>query len=282
MTTDDQDVRSLESLEKPSNFIMARPGLMGALLLGPFALALLCYTWAFCSQSHKLGSFREFLCLTLKRRERELRGTQNIYFSAFSLLLFDGFTFIFGLVWFILVFCTRVQVVQLIFFFLWLAFRFLSVCQHLITALISILFAYHPSWGHGLRSISKGLNLVPFILIVLSFRVHDNIVIGVDVYNFLLMVGIVVSCCRSTSSPMAKQRQPIGVLALSMYFLVCLPNAVLNCLLAASDYYLTHALYVLLITNFYIVMSALLFCLVLKMEEDDRREPEYECAITSA
>lgn len=265
------------------SLVFSHISLVYVLLFGCFAIALLCYIWAFCSQSHKLPAFKNFLYLSCVRRTRELRGAQNIYYSAFSLLLFDGFTIIFGLVWGILLLCNTVELAFVIFFNIWLAFRHFSQCQHLITALISIVFAYHPSWGDGLRDASKVLNLVPFILIILSFKVHEGILIGVDVTNFLLVVGIVVSLCLSSSSPIANQRTPFGLLSVSFYLVICVPSAVINCLITHSDDNFVLAANVLLFTNFYVIMSALLFRLVLKMEDGNQSDnPQYECAITSA
>lgn len=269
--------------DESSSIAFSHPILVGVLLFGCFIIALLCYIWAFCSQSHKLPAFKDFLYLSCMRRTSELRGAQNIYYAAFSLLLFDGFTLIFGLVWGILMFCGNVNVAFLIFVNIWLAFRFFSQCQHLITALISILFAYHPSWRDGLRGASKVLNLVPFILIILSFKIHDGILIGVDVFNFFLVVGIVVSWCLSTSSPIAHQRTPFGLMSVLFYLIICLPTAVINCMVTHSDHHLVLAVDVLLFTNFYMIMSALLFRMVLKLEDGNQSDNhQYECAISSA
>lgn len=270
------------NFEELPSLTLTHPGLWGSLLFGPFALALLCYIWAFCSQSQSRRAFGEFIVLSLKRRGKDLRGAQNTYNSAFALLLFDGFTVICGLVWGIMMFCDSIELVWLIFLNIWRAFRFLSVCQHLITALISVIFLYHPTWGGGLHSVSKVLYVVPFILVILSFRINDAILIGVDVYNLLLMLVIVVFSCYPSSSSMAKQRKPFLLLSVAMFFLICLPNAVMNCLVATSDDYVLLSSDVLLITNFYIVMDGLMFYLVLRIKEEDRSENQYECAIRSA
>lgn len=270
-----------EELDGSYSFVTSNLSLLGVLLFGPLALALLGYIWAFCSQRHKLPKFREFLVLSLKRRHKDLHGAQNVYYSAFALLLFDGFTIITGLVWGILVFCQNSGLVCLIFCVMWFGFRLCSVFQHLITALISVLFVSRPKYAQGLRTLSEVLDVVPFILVILGFRISEHIFIGVDIYNLLVMVAIVVSCCISATSPMAQQRKPIGLLAAIMFVTVVLPNAIINILMLTSDDYHPQAFDILLFTNFYIAMDAVLFYLVLKIDEDDQSDTQYECAIRS-
>lgn len=258
---------SPEDTDEPYSSILSNPGLVGLLLFGFFAAALLCYIWAFFSQSHKLPAFRRFLILSCLRRTSELRGPQNIYHAAFTLLLCDGFTVILGLFWGILLFLGEVGLTYLTFFNIWYGFRFLSQCQHLITALISIIFVCHPERGDILHTMSEVLDLIPVILVILSFKIDGSILIGVDIYNLLLVLGILVSCCKTTASPMANQGKLIVLLSVSFFLLVCLPNMVLRLLLVDSDRYLVLAVSVLLITNFYVIMSAQLFRLVLKVED---------------
>lgn len=266
--------------EDPLPIAFSHPFLVGSLLFGCLTVAFLCYIWAFCSQRRSLPAFKDFLYLTCMRRTSELRGPQNIYYAAFSLLLFDGLTLIFALVWGALMFVGDTNLVFLIFFNIWLAFRCLSQCQHLITAFVSILFAYHPTWKDGLRAASKILNVVPFIFTVLSFKINDGLLIGVDVYNFLLAVGIVVSWCLSSSSPIANQRTAFGLLSVAFYLMVSLPNAVANCLVTLD--HVIVATDIMLFTNFYMIMSALLFRLVLKLDDGNQSDsPQYECAIRS-
>ena len=139
----------------------------------------------------------------------------------------------------------------------------------MITALVSIVFC-QSQCGGSLLVASKVLVVVPVILVVLSYKINNHILIGLDIYNLFLVLWIPVSCCQATSPAMAKQRRPIVLLSLSFYLFACVPNMVLRCLLVYSDQYIVPAVTVLLITNFYIILSALLFRLVLKMEEDDQ------------
>lgn len=264
--------------DKVQPIIFTNPmALVALLLFGSFIVALLCYIWAFCSQRHKLPAFKDFLHLFYWRRTRELRGAQHIYYTAFFLLLFDGLTLIFGIIFGILMFCGQFDWFFQIFCTIWIDFRTLSQSQHLITALVSILFAYNPLWRGGLLDASKALNLLPILLIILSLKIHDRIIIGVDVYNFFLVVGIIVTWCRSSNSPIANQRMAFGLMSV-LFYIICLPMAVLNCLIAHSDHYLPLAVDVLFFTNFYIVMNPLLFRLVLKMEDGNQSDnPPFDC-----
>lgn len=258
---------SLSDDSEPFSPILSNPGLVGLLLFGSFAAALLCYIWAFVSQSHKLPAFGNFLALSCLRRTSELRGEQNLYHAAYMLLLLDGATVSLGLAWGVLLFRGQVGVTYLVLFNLWYGFRFLSQCLHIIMAFVAVVFC-QSRCGDALLIASKVLVVVPVILVVLSFRINNHILIGLDIYNFLLVLWIPVSCCQATSPAMSKQRRPIVLLSLSFYLFACVPNMVLRCLLVYSDQYIVPAVTVLLITNFYVILSALLFRLVLKVEDD--------------
>lgn len=262
------------------DFLIFNPSVSSPLLYGSVALALVSYIWAFCSQRHKLHCFWQFLILCLKGQEKEQRGAQNTYFPAFVLLLLDGCAAIIGLAWSIMVFSPRGWMRCLLVAIIWLAFRSLSVCQHFNTALISVLFVSCPQQEQGLHKVSIILTLVPFVLVILSFRFLDGIFILLDVYCLLITVAIVVSCRLPTTSSMAQQRKTFTLLAAAMFLMICFPNAVLNCLLISSNHYLPQAV-IVLITNIYIMMNAGLFYLVLKIKEEDQSETLHESEVNS-
>ncbi|KAJ0055512.1 hypothetical protein NL108_003918 [Boleophthalmus pectinirostris] len=220
-------------------------------------------------------------CFCPSSKKKEIYVESKTHLSLFALLLLDAFTAIFGITAMILLLTQNSdqELTLLIIENIWLAFRWLSLSQHLITSLVSILFLSHPNWGFSLRTIGKSLDAVPFILVMVAFRISRSVLIGVDIFNFLMIVAIVVSWMLNVPTEVAKQRKHFGLLAVSLYLLVCLPNTVLNCLVLQSGEYLPLTLDVLYATNFYFIMNSGLFYLGLKIKEE---EQEYEGAIRCA
>uniref|UniRef100_A0AAV2KL37 Uncharacterized protein n=1 Tax=Knipowitschia caucasica TaxID=637954 RepID=A0AAV2KL37_KNICA len=268
--------------EDPSRSVVAvNPNLESSLLLVPIALGLCIYIFTFCSQRVKGRLFGQSLYTSIRWKESELRGVQHTHMSLFTLLGFDTFTAIFGIMYMAFVLrdvCQREALGCLIISKMWMAFRRLSLSQHLITALVAVLFLYRPKWASGIRLVGKCLDAPPFILVIVTVRLFPGVIVAVDVFNLLLMVSIAVVCLKQAQTRMAKQRRLLGVLAAVTYVLVCLPNAVLDCLLLKSHDYLPLAFDVFCITNFYFVLDALLFYLVLKINVEEE-EPQYEAAI---
>lgn len=277
--------------ETESFGIMGRPTAMAALVLGPTILGLFCYIWAFWSQSHNLGLFKEFFTLSCVCKESQLRGVQNVYGCLMSFLFSDVVNAAFAITFGILILLNSCDdehlLVCAIVSNIWLSFRYFSLAEHFITALISALYVRHPSWGKGLRYTSRFLLMLAYLFVIMWFRVSDIFLMILNGYKVLLIVATVWVYFSSLAAPAAGQMKAIVLIAVITFLFICLPNFVIDCYLMKSwneelksDLYHNISVNILYVTNFQIFMNGLMCYFVLKLNTDDeQRERECEGAI---